>query len=221
MEATYHRNKPVAVMLSLLLADINRIEAISFAEECRLYDQWKAGDGAARTALATAYLPWVLRIARNYRRQPFPLLDLVQEGAVGLLGAIDADAYDPRRRRLSKCSYFQINDAIHDVVRPRRKPRPSEASLDDGDLQLKNVLPSDADPVRDAMRSEAAQILHAAVDDLPSPLGTVIRLHYFEGLALADIDRSLGFTRGMAWKYHGRGLRRLAGSLAGVLEDEP
>lgn len=214
-------------MLSLLLADINRIKAISFAEECRLYDDWKAGNGSARTALATAYLPWVLRIARNYRRQPFPLLDLIQEGAVGLLRAIDAESYDPRRRRLGKCSYFQINDAIKDVVRPRRKPRPAEVSLDngesfdDGDVQFKDVMPSDDDPVRSAMRAEAAWILHGAVAALPDPLGTVIRLHYFEGLALADIDRSLGLTRGMAWKYHGRGLRRLAGALDGILEDDP
>ena len=57
----------------------------------------RTGDRAARDRIVGAYVPHVRRIASGYRDLGVPLDDLAQEGAIGLLRAIDD--YDPRRSR--------------------------------------------------------------------------------------------------------------------------
>src|SRR5687768_14721592 len=54
---------------------------------------WRGGDAAAGTRLVEASLPFVIRIAREYRRWGVPLEDLIQQGNIGLLKA--AQKYDP------------------------------------------------------------------------------------------------------------------------------
>jgi RNA polymerase sigma-B factor len=62
-------------------------------EERAAFARLHAGEPGAREALVERYLPLVRHLARRYDRASEPLDDLVQVGAIGLLGAIDR--YDP------------------------------------------------------------------------------------------------------------------------------
>src|SRR5215218_2085313 len=62
-------------------------------EERAAFARLRAGEPGAREALVERYLPLVRHLARRYSRASEPLDDLVQVGAIGLLGAIDR--YDP------------------------------------------------------------------------------------------------------------------------------
>jgi RNA polymerase sigma-B factor len=62
-------------------------------EERAAFVRLHAGEPGAREALVERYLPLVRHLARRYGRASEPLEDLVQVGAIGLLGAIDR--YDP------------------------------------------------------------------------------------------------------------------------------
>jgi len=82
--------------LQRYLTDIRRIPVLSREEEHRLALRWhEQGDREAAWQLVTANLRLVVMIAREYQRAFHNLLDLVQEGSVGLLEAVKN--FDPYR----------------------------------------------------------------------------------------------------------------------------
>src|SRR5215472_10057564 len=82
--------------LQRYLAEIRRIPVLSREEEHQLAVRWhEHEDRAAAIRLVTSNLRLVVLIAREYQRAVHNLLDLVQEGNVGLLEAIKN--FDPYR----------------------------------------------------------------------------------------------------------------------------
>ena len=76
-------------ILSEYLAQIDRIPLLSYDEEYDLAVKAKNGDKKARDRLAQANLRFVVSTAKKYRGQGLPLEDLINEGNIGLLTAID------------------------------------------------------------------------------------------------------------------------------------
>src|SRR5213082_2513217 len=82
--------------LQRYLAEIRRIPVLSREEEHELAVRWhEKGDRPAAWKLVTSNLRLVVLVAREYQRALHNLLDLVQEGNVGLLEAIKN--FDPYR----------------------------------------------------------------------------------------------------------------------------
>ena len=82
--------------LQRYLADIRRIPLLTREEEHALAVRWhEQGDRQAAWRLVTANLRLVVLIAREYQRTAMNLLDLIQEGNVGVLEAVKN--YDPYR----------------------------------------------------------------------------------------------------------------------------
>jgi RNA polymerase primary sigma factor len=77
------------------LNEIARYPLLTRAEEVQLGKRVEAGDPAARQRLVESNLRLVVTIARSYRSAGADLLDLIQEGTLGLMRA--ADGYDWRR----------------------------------------------------------------------------------------------------------------------------
>jgi RNA polymerase sigma factor (sigma-70 family) len=220
------------VCVGPFLAELRHIEKLSFEEECRLFDLWKAGSAEARRRILEAHLPWVVRIARNYRRHAIPLADLIQIGVLGLIAAVDSKSYDPRRRRLFKASYFQVNSAIREAIEtsstvihvPRRHHRgklagelePLKArargqfySIDDGDLRLRDILSCNGDQAHAAEVLDDWAKLWRTVDGLPAHEAATVRMYYLDDCTFRQIGQALGVTPQTAHKYHGRAIRRL------------
>lgn len=76
-------------VLSIYLREINRIPLISHDEEYELAVKAKSGDRKAREKLLNANLRFVVSIAKKFRGQGLPLSDLINEGNIGLITALD------------------------------------------------------------------------------------------------------------------------------------
>lgn len=76
-------------VLAQYLQQIDRIPLLSYDEEYDLAVKAKNGDRKARERLASANLRFVVSTAKKYRGQGLPLEDLISEGNIGLLTAID------------------------------------------------------------------------------------------------------------------------------------
>lgn len=84
---------------------------LSSGEEYRLIVSARRGDLLARQRLITSQLGLVMLIARPYRNRELPLQDLVAEGSIGLMTAIDK--FDPERGcRFSTYAKWWIRQAI-------------------------------------------------------------------------------------------------------------
>lgn len=77
------------------LNEIDRYPILSAEQERELGERVRRGDKAARRTLIESNLRLVVVIARTYRTRHLTLLDLIGEGNVGLMAAVDH--YDPAR----------------------------------------------------------------------------------------------------------------------------
>jgi len=75
-------------LLCMYLKEINRYPLLSRAEEEILTRRAAAGDREAREQLVRANLRFVVAVAKRYRTKDIPLLDLINEGNIGLLKAV-------------------------------------------------------------------------------------------------------------------------------------
>ncbi len=97
--------------LRLYLNEINRVPLLTAAEEVALAKRVEAGDASARTHLTRANLRLVVNVAKRYATGGLPLLDLIQEGNLGLMQAVDR--FDWRRGfKFSTYATWWIRQAI-------------------------------------------------------------------------------------------------------------
>lgn len=75
--------------LSYYLNEISKIPLLTRDEEEDLALKAKDGDESAKQKLVRANLRFVVAVAKKYRHQGIPLSDLINEGNIGLLNAID------------------------------------------------------------------------------------------------------------------------------------
>ncbi|MDR0525860.1 MAG: RNA polymerase sigma factor RpoD/SigA [Spirochaetaceae bacterium] len=76
-------------VLSVYLKEINKIPLLSKEEEDRIARAAAQGDTQAQHTLAKANLRFVVNVAKKYQGQGLPLSDLISEGNIGLLNAIE------------------------------------------------------------------------------------------------------------------------------------
>jgi len=81
--------------LQLFLKDIGKVPLLSAREEIDLAKRIERGDLDAKRKMVEANLRLVVSIAKNYRNQGLPFLDLIQEGTIGLVRA--AEKFDYRK----------------------------------------------------------------------------------------------------------------------------
>jgi RNA polymerase primary sigma factor len=76
-------------VLSMYLKEINRIPLLTREGEDKYARQAAAGDRHAKNMLIQANLRFVVNVAKKYQNQGLPLADLISEGNIGLMNAIE------------------------------------------------------------------------------------------------------------------------------------
>jgi RNA polymerase sigma factor (sigma-70 family) len=207
--------------------------------EAALVARAGAGDRAARAALVSRSGRLVRHVASRYQGLGLPMDDLVQEGSIGLLHAIDT--YDASRGA-SFATYAQwpVRCAIGRAVvqrgrfirLPRRvaasrdgarreiaAPASLDAPIDDSGTPLGAVLadPSAPDPQDEAMRHERERLLASALDHLPARRRYVLERYFGlrgESRTLSEVADELHISRQRAQAIRNEGLNELAAELS-------
>jgi RNA polymerase primary sigma factor len=97
--------------LQLFLKDIGKVDLLTAAQEVELAKRIERGDGAAKQRMIQSNLRLVVSIAKNYRNQGLPFLDLIQEGTLGLIRAVEK--FDWRRGyKFSTYATWWIRQAV-------------------------------------------------------------------------------------------------------------
>ena len=96
---------------ALFLADLGRHRLLTAAEEVTLAKRIERGDPVAKRRMVESNLRLVVSIAKNYRNQGLPFLDLIQEGTLGLNRAVEK--FDWRRGyKFSTYATWWIRQAV-------------------------------------------------------------------------------------------------------------
>ncbi len=97
--------------IKLYLREIGQVKLLTPQEEIELAARIKKGDKKAREQMIKANLRLVVKIARDYEGIGLPLLDLISEGNIGLMKAVER--FDPKKGgKLSTYGSWWIKQAI-------------------------------------------------------------------------------------------------------------
>jgi RNA polymerase primary sigma factor len=97
--------------LQLFLREAGRHPLLTAAQEVELAKKIEKNDMAAKTRMIQSNLRLVVSIAKNYRNQGLPFLDLIQEGTLGLIRAVEK--FDWRRGyKFSTYATWWIRQAV-------------------------------------------------------------------------------------------------------------
>lgn len=82
-------------LIATYLKEINKIPLLTAEQETKLALKAKSGDKAARNAIVNANLRFVITVAKKYLKSGLEFEDLISEGNIGLLTAVDK--FDPTK----------------------------------------------------------------------------------------------------------------------------
>jgi len=106
--------------LRLYLRDAVEVDLLKPAEEIVLAKRIQAGDASAREHMIRANLRLVVKIAREYEDFGLPLLDLINEGNIGLMHAVER--FDPAKgAKLSTYAAWWIKQSIRRALSNQSK----------------------------------------------------------------------------------------------------
>jgi RNA polymerase primary sigma factor len=119
METVITRRHPqreeIPELIPGYFARIDKGELLTHAEEIDLSKRAKAGDKRARQMLVEKNLRLVVSVAKKYRGMGLPFEDLIQEGNIGLMRAVEK--FDPERGfRFSTYATWWIRQAVQRAV---------------------------------------------------------------------------------------------------------
>ena len=163
--------------------------------------------------------------------------DLVSSGVLGLAEAWDR--YDPERGvAFEAFAIPRIKGAVIDAIRaadwvPRKARQRARAtgeqlavlvSIDEDRSSDSDRIPTAErladetlpEPGSDLMAGEAKRELMGTLNRLPERERMIVTLHYFEGVPLQEIARSLGVTESRVSQLHTRALRMMREGIEAV-----
>lgn len=152
----------------LYLGEIGRTNLLSADEEKALAERVQKGDMQARAHMIEANLRLVVKISRRYLNRGLPLLDLIEEGNLGLIRAVEK--FDPSKGfRFSTYATWWIRQAVErglmNQARTIRLPIHIAKELN-GYLRAERELSQklDAEPTAE----DVAELLDKPVEDVRS-----------------------------------------------------
>ena len=106
--------------LTLYMRAVGEVPLLKPEQELALAARIREGDAAAREHMIRANLRFVIKIAREYEHLGMPLLDLINEGNMGLMLAVDR--FDPRKgAKLTTYSSLWIRQSIRRALASQGK----------------------------------------------------------------------------------------------------
>ena len=202
-------------MLDEYKAFLATIRKLTREEEAVLWKQYKEeGLLEARQSLIEHYQPLVFREAMKYGLQEAVTLDLIQEGTVGLMEAVEK--YNPSLGvAFSLYALHRVRGRMVDFLQENGK----DLLLDKGEEEayLTETVPDTA------FESADKSVLHSTVDlamsRLPEREQDVLRMVYLKEQSAQETAAAMDVSTAYVYRLEKRGIRRLRGMLSTLSPD--
>ena len=217
----FYENKS---LLGIYLHDIERYQLLTLEQEQTLAERARKGDQEAREQLIEAYLILPVNIAKQYVRAGIDMMDLIQEGNIGLIKAVDM--FDPAKgNRLSTLARFWVEKYILRFLRDKQEEIISldtEISESGETLLLSDTIADKATLLGDPSfknidsvmeHEELKELLAAQLVKLSSNEQQVLQLLYglngYPCMTREEISKVLNIQKDQISRIKTRALRRL------------
>jgi RNA polymerase primary sigma factor len=162
-EKTYELERNERTSIKLYLNEIGQIPLLKPEEEVELAGRIKKGDKAARDRMIRCNLRLVVKIAHDYKDFGLPLVDLISEGNIGLIKAVER--FDPTKGgKLSTYAAWWIKQAIKRALANQSKTIRLPVHLVDKISRMRRVAAQLNDELeREPTDDELAEVMNIPV----------------------------------------------------------
>jgi RNA polymerase sporulation-specific sigma factor len=208
VETTLPRSDRV---LAEYLRELQKVTLLDGAEERELWRRYRQEeDAASRLRLIEAYQPLVFKVVMRVRPPERLLMDMIQEGTIGLIEAVER--FDPGRGvRFSTFATYRIRGRVLNALREDGDPA---RSLDGDEAAALAAAASLADPAsEDALlavedAATAGQI-GSMLDALPRRERAILRATYVEAREPRRVAAELRISLSHFYRLQKQALARL------------
>jgi RNA polymerase primary sigma factor len=178
--------------IGLYLREISQVPLLTPQEEVKLAAQIKRGNKKAREKMIKANLRLVVKIAHDFSNYGLPLLDLVSEGNIGLMKAVER--FDPKKGgKLSTYASWWIKQSIKRALANQSKTIRLPVHLVDKIGKIRRVAGQMTEELgREPSNEELAEELGLAVAKVAHLKNVAVRPASLDAKINADDDTAFG-----------------------------
>jgi RNA polymerase primary sigma factor len=178
--------------IGLYLREISQVPLLTPQEEVKLAAQIKRGNKKAREKMITANLRLVVKIAHDFSNYGLPLLDLVSEGNIGLMKAVER--FDPMKGgKLSTYASWWIKQSIKRALANQSKTIRLPVHLVDKIGKIRRVSAQMTEELgREPTNDELAEELGLAEAKVAHLKNVAVRPASLDAKINADDDTAFG-----------------------------
>jgi len=178
--------------IGLYLREISQVPLLTPQEEVKLAGQIKRGNRKAREKMIKANLRLVVKIAHDFSNYGLPLLDLVSEGNIGLMKAVER--FDPKKGgKLSTYASWWIKQSIKRALANQSKTIRLPVHLVDKIGKIRRVAAQMTEELgREPSNEELAEELGLAASKVAHLKNVAVRPASLDAKLNADDDTAFG-----------------------------
>ena len=207
-------------MLQKYLTELKKIKMLSPEEERELWIREEEGDEAAHQKLTSSYQPLVFKTAVQFHMPEEITLELIQEGMVGLLEAVESYDYT-KGVAFSLYAVHRIRGRMCDFM--NREFSRDELSLDRETAEgwsLAEFIPGlQLLPEEVAERHAVSSRVSQAIERLPQKEKQVLQGIFLENKTPSVLAADIQVTPGHVYRLEKQGVRRIRGMLSRFMRD--
>ncbi|MCE5286574.1 MAG: sigma-70 family RNA polymerase sigma factor [Pelosinus sp.] len=201
------------------LEELKKISLLSLDEEQLLWQGYKEnGNLSCRRQLIEHYQPLVFKVAMRWRREEALIMDIVQEGTVGLIEAVENYDYS-RGVAFSLYAVHRIRGQIINYL--GREGSRSLAYLEDAEECNMDTCPVDesAEITRQVEHNYAVEQLRLALQRLPLKEQMVLNGVFLEDREPKQLAENLDLSISHIYRLQKQGIRRVRGMLSKFMQN--
>lgn len=184
--------QPETDSLKVYLKEIGRTDLLSFDEEIELARAARKGDIMARQRIVKANLRLVVSIAKKYLNKGLSMQDLIQEGNLGLLKAVDR--FDPELGyRFSTYATWWIKQAVTRALADKSRMIRLPVHMNELLIKVKRAIRKlNLEQGRPPSPEEIADYLKVDLEKVQLVLNTSKRLYSLDASVGTEYDSTFG-----------------------------
>lgn len=212
------------MILKQYLAELKKIEPLAPAEEAKLWQAFKAeGDLDSRRRLIESYQPLVFKAATQWRADQPTLMDIIQEGTVGLIEA--AENYDHTRGvAFSLYASHRIRGRMLNYM--QREGKGNLAYIDSPLVGEENsitladfLIDTNAEVSRQAEQNYLVEKVKDALGRLPAKEQLVLSGVFLEEREPKQLAETMDMSISHVYRLQKQGIRRIRGMLSKFMQN--
>lgn len=209
-------------MIAQYLQELNKIQLLSREEEQALWARYKEkGDRSARQEIITAYQPLVYKLVAKISVSNDLLMDLIQEGAIGLIEAVENFDHG-RNVRFSTYATYRIRGRVFNYLKRdlNLDMISLDHSLDEDGLSLMERLEEGGASIEGQVEERYLQSeVQSAMERLTEQEREVVKAMVYDDANAKDVAAKMQISQGHLYRIQKRAIRRIRGMLSGLMRE--